>query len=154
MRLVVQRVKSARVSITGDLIAAIDLGLLVLVGFGREDENQPTPSPILSRMARKLVQSRIFPNDIGRLDLDVRDVGGQILVVSQFTLHADCRKGRRPSLQEAAHPDRAAVLFAAFVADLEALLPNKIRTGAFGQEMEVRLCNWGPLTLAWDSQLF
>lgn len=152
MRLVIQRVTSASVRVAGEPVAAIDLGLLVLVGFGREDEDEPTPSPMLARMARRLVQVRIFPSEDGRLDRDVADVGGQILAVSQFTLHADCRKGRRPSLHPAAEPRRAEALFTIFVAELESLLPHRIATGRFGREMDVALRNWGPLTLVWDSQ--
>ncbi len=151
MRLVVQRVTSASVTVEGEQVGAIGLGLLVLVGFGREDEAEPTPSPMLARMARKLVQVRIFPGDTGRLDRDVADVGGQLLAVSQFTLHADCRKGRRPSLHPAADPQRAEALFSAFVGELESLLPSRIATGRFGREMDVALRNWGPLTLVWDS---
>ena len=151
MRLVVQRVTSASVTVEGEQVGAIGLGLLVLVGFGREDEAEPTPSPMLARMARKLVQVRIFPGDTGRLDRDVADVGGQLLAVSQFTLHADCRKGRRPSLHPAADPQRAEALFSAFVGELESLLPSRIATGRFGREMDVALRNWGPLTLIWDS---
>ncbi|TVQ98643.1 MAG: D-tyrosyl-tRNA(Tyr) deacylase [Desulfovibrionales bacterium] len=151
MRLVIQRVTSASVTVAGEPVAAIELGLLVLVGFGREDEAEPTPSPLLARMARKMVQARIFPNAAGRLDLDVADVQGQILAVSQFTLHADCRKGRRPSFHPAADPTRAEALFTDFVAELESLLPHRVATGRFGQEMNVALCNWGPVTLIWDS---
>lgn len=151
MRLVVQRVTSASVTVENEPVAAIDLGLLVLVGFGREDEDEPTPSPMLARMARKLVQVRIFPNGTGKLDRDVADVEGRILAVSQFTLHADCRKGRRPSLHPAADPRRAEALFTAFVGELESLLPTRVVTGRFGREMDVALHNWGPVTLVWDS---
>ncbi|WP_045221682.1 D-aminoacyl-tRNA deacylase [Desulfonatronum thioautotrophicum] len=151
MRLVIQRVTSASVTVAGEPVAAIDLGLLVLVGFGREDEVEPTPSSMLSRMARKLAQVRIFPNETGRLDRDVADVDGRILAVSQFTLHADCRKGRRPSFHPAADPTRAEALFTAFIAELESLLPNRVATGRFGREMDVALRNWGPVTLIWDS---
>lgn len=152
MRLVVQRVTSASVTVMGELIATIDLGLLVLVGFGREDEKHPVPQAMLARMARKLVQIRIFPDDSGKLDQAVADVGGHILAVSQFTLHADCRKGRRPSLHPAADPRRAETLFKTFVAELDVLLPSKVQAGRFGQEMDVALHNWGPLTLVLDSQ--
>jgi D-aminoacyl-tRNA deacylase len=151
MRLVVQRVTSASVTVEGEQVGAIGLGLLVLVGFGREDEAEPTPSPMLARMARKLVQVRIFPGDTGKLDRDVADVGGHLLAVSQFTLHADCRKGRRPSLHPAADPHRAEMLFSAFVGELESLLPTRVATGRFGREMDVALRNWGPVTLVWDS---
>ncbi|SDB29476.1 D-tyrosyl-tRNA(Tyr) deacylase [Desulfonatronum thiosulfatophilum] len=152
MRFVLQRVKFARVEVQGRAVAAIDQGILVLVGFGQEDEDMPAAGIVLSRMARKLVQVRIFPNESDRLDLSVADVGGQVLAVSQFTLHADCRKGRRPSLHDAAEPQRAARLFDAFAAELEHLIPGRVQTGSFGEEMDVILHNWGPLTLIWDSQ--
>ncbi|GAB6060485.1 D-aminoacyl-tRNA deacylase [Desulfonatronum parangueonense] len=152
MRLVLQRVKFARVEVRSQVVAAIDQGILVLVGFGQEDEETPAAGALLSRMARKLVQVRIFPNEADRLDLSVADVGGQVLAVSQFTLHADCRKGRRPSLHDAAEPQRAARLFDAFAMELESLIPGRVQTGSFGHEMDVILHNWGPLTLWWDSQ--
>ncbi len=151
MRLVLQRVKSARVEVQGRVVAAIDQGVLGFVGFGREDEGESPPMAVLGKMARKLVQVRIFPDVSGKLDLSVTDLGGMVLVVSQFTLHADCRKGRRPSLHDAAHPQRAAMLFDAFTAELENLLPGRVRSGSFGREMDVILHNWGPLTLLWDS---
>lgn len=154
MRLVIQRVTSASVTIEGEMVAAIDNGLLVLVGFGREDADLPTTTPALDRIARKLLQTRIFPDESGKLDRDVSQVGGQILAVSQFTLHADCRKGRRPSFHLAAAPHQAEALFDAFVGHIERLLPTRIKTGLFGREMDVNLCNWGPLTLVWDTEHF
>lgn len=152
MRLVIQRVTFASVSIAGETVAAINNGLLVLVGFGREDAELCTTSPTLGRIARKLLQTRIFPDDSGKLDRDVSQTGGQILAVSQFTLHADCRKGRRPSFHLAADPHQAEALFAAFVGHMEHLLPARVKSGLFGREMNVNLCNWGPLTLVWDSE--
>lgn len=151
MRLVLQRVRFARVEVRGEIVAAMDLGILALVGFGREDQEEPNIQGVLAKMARKLVQVRIFPNSEGKLDLGVAQAGGAILAVSQFTLHADSRKGRRPSLHNAAHPQPAAEYFTAFTQELEFLLPGKVQTGAFGQEMDVILHNWGPLTLVWDS---
>jgi D-aminoacyl-tRNA deacylase len=151
VRLVLQRVKSARVEVHSKVVASIDRGILVLVGFGREDEDRPDSAEVLAQMARKLVQVRIFPNDVGKLDFSLMDIQGAVLAVSQFTLHADCRKGRRPSLHDAARPDAAAKLFTSFVVELNALLADKVQSGCFGKEMDVILNNWGPLTLVWDS---
>jgi D-aminoacyl-tRNA deacylase len=152
MRLVVQRVTSARVTVDSAVVAAIDLGILVLVGFGREDEQSPNSQDILMQMARKLVQVRLFPDHAGRFDRDVTAAGGSILAVSQFTLHADCRKGRRPSLHGAADPEPASGLFTRFLDHLETLLPGRVHSGHFGRKMMVSSQNWGPCTLLWDSR--
>jgi D-tyrosyl-tRNA(Tyr) deacylase len=152
MRLVLQRVKSARVEVAGQVIANIDQGILAFVGFGLEDESSPKTVDVLSRMARRVVQARIFPDHSGKLNLSLEETQGEILVVSQFTLHADCRKGRRPSLHPAANPTRALDLFNEFVQALRRY--SRVHTGSFGAEMNVILCNWGPLTLYWDSQAF
>lgn len=152
MRLVVQRVTSARVTVHSELVAAIDLGILVLVGLGREDDESPNSLDILQQMAQKLVQVRMFPDQAGRFDRDLAAVDGSILAVSQFTLHADCRKGRRPSLHGAAEPELASRLFVRFVEHLETLLPGRIYAGHFGREMMVSSQNWGPCTLLWDSR--
>lgn len=154
MRLVLQRVKSARVEVAGRVISAIDQGILAFVGFGREDESPSNPVDALPRMARKLVQARIFPDHSGKLNLSLEETQGAVLAVSQFTLHADCRKGRRPSLHPAANPARALELFDEFVLNLRRYLSSRVHTGAFGADMDVFLHNWGPLTLYWDSQAF
>jgi D-tyrosyl-tRNA(Tyr) deacylase len=152
--LVLQRVKSARVEVAGRMIAGIDQGILAFVGFGHEDESSPKTMDVLPRMARKLVQARIFPDDLGRLNLSLEETQGEVLAVSQFTLHADCRKGRRPSLHPAADPTRALDLFNEFVQALRQHLSSRVHTGSFGAEMDVILHNWGPLTLYWDSKAF
>ena len=145
MRVVVQRVASASVTVEGSSRAAIGRGLLVLVGMARSD------TPIEARLvADKLVTLRLFPDEAGKMNRSVRDVGGAVLVVSQFTLLADIRKGRRPSFVEAADPSVAEPLVA--------LLADQIRshgvvtsTGVFGAHMEVALVNDGPVTLALDA---
>lgn len=153
MRLLLQRVKTARVDVDGQCVASIGPGLLLFVGFGREDEQHPDATFVLTRMARKVIQARLFPDHADKLNLNLTEAEGQILAVSQFTLHADCRKGRRPSLHLAAKPDTAQKLFADFVRELRAVLAeDRVRTGVFGALMDVHLHNWGPLTFFWDSQ--
>ncbi len=153
MRLLLQRVKTARVDVDGQCVAAIGPGLLLFVGFGREDEQHPNTAHVLTRMAQKVVQARLFPDHADKLNLSLVETEGQVLAVSQFTLHADCRKGRRPSLHFAAKPDTAQELFAGFVRELRAALAeDKVHTGVFGALMDVHLQNWGPLTFFWDSQ--
>lgn len=152
MRLVLQRVRSARVEVDGLEIVCIGEGLLIFVGFGREDEPMAEDSEVIRRMARKVVQARVFPDDSGRLNASLEKTRGEILAVSQFTLHADCSKGRRPTLHGAASPPKALALFNAFVLALDGLLPERVRTGAFGAQMDVILHNWGPLTFFWDSR--
>lgn len=153
MRLVLQRVKSARVELDGQVLASIGCGILALVGFGREDEQAGTTSDVLPRMARKIIQTRMFPDQDDKMNLSLEETRGEILAVSQFTLHADCRKGRRPSLQQAADPQTARELFDSFVRCLRQNHPSGVRTGVFGAHMEIVLRNWGPLTFFWDSHI-
>lgn len=153
MRLILQRVKSARVEVNHRVIASIGRGILAFVGFGQEDEQLTSDSALLSRMARKVVQVRIFPDQAGKLNLSLAEASAKILAVSQFTLHADCRKGRRPSLHAAASPPKARALFDAFVHNLrQSIDQDSVHAGAFGEHMDVILHNWGPLTFFWDSQ--
>jgi D-aminoacyl-tRNA deacylase len=146
MRAVVQRVSGARVSIDGFQIAQIGKGLLALVGVWREDSRTD-----LDWMAKKIVELRIFDDSQGKLNLSLKDVGGQLLVVSQFTLHGDCRKGRRPSYTEAAPPEQARQLYHEFVEIVRQLVPD-VQSGQFQAEMEVTLTNDGPVTLILDSR--
>ncbi|MBT9391634.1 D-tyrosyl-tRNA(Tyr) deacylase [Hymenobacter sp. NST-14] len=146
MRLVLQRVRHARVTVEGRVTGQIGPGLLVLAGFAPEDE-----AGILERMARKLVQLRIFGDEEGRMNRSVQDVGGQVLVVSQFTLLADARKGNRPSYVGAAPPPVAVPLYEAFVQRVEELLGRPVATGEFGADMQVELLNDGPVTIVLDS---
>lgn len=132
----------------------IGQGLLLLTGFGREDEPDSPASPAWKRMLGKVLDMRVFPDAAGKLNLSVREAGGELLVVSQFTLHADCRRGRRPSFTDAAPPAVAEALFERLAADLEADLPGRVARGVFGGDMEVELVNWGPVTIWLDSEEF
>ena len=146
MRLVIQRVRSAQVAVAGAVTGRIGAGLLVLAGLA------PTDGPAqLAWMARKLVQLRIFSDDAGQMNRSVLDVGGEILVVSQFTLLADARKGNRPSYAGAAPPAVAEPLYQQFVALVAGLLGRPVPTGIFGADMQVALVNDGPVTLVLDS---
>ena len=133
MRAVVQRVKSAQVSIEGKTTGRIDHGLLVLLGVGRSDGRED-----VDYLVSKISGLRIFSDSAGRFDLSVRDVGGRILVVSQFTLYGDCRKGRRPSFTDAASPEVAQELYQYFIERIrQDGLP--VESGTFQARMEVRL---------------
>ena len=145
MRAVVQRVSNASVSINGETTASIGPGLLVLAAVGRDD--LPTD---IDYTVDKIVNLRIFPDADGRFDRSVLDVGGSLLVVSQFTLYGDTRKGRRPSFTEAAAPDDAADRFASLVERFRASGAN-VQTGRFREMMDVALVNDGPVTLIIDS---
>jgi len=141
MRALVQRVSTASVDVDGQKRAKIDKGLLVLIGLGRGDSESLIP-----RMADKIAQLRIFPDSEGKMNLDVRQVGGAILLVSQFTLYGDARKGNRPSYIEAAEPERARILYEELALALRAKdIP--VETGVFGAHMEVASINDGPVTL-------
>ncbi len=141
MRIVLQRVSSASVQVDGRLTGSIDSGVLLLVGVGPRD----TPGDI-SWLARKIAGLRIFPDDMGRMNIALRDAGAACLTVSQFTLYGDCSRGFRPGFSNAAPPEKARADFDAFVMALrqEGL---RVETGCFQAHMEVRLVNDGPVTL-------
>ena len=141
MKALIQRVDHASVSVDGEMIGRIGEGLLALVGAGRADTSADAEA-----LARKVVGLRIFPDEDGRFNLSLIDVGGAMLVVSQFTLYADVRRGRRPSFTEAARPEQAEQLVDEFV---EAVRAGgvEVATGRFGAMMEVDLRNNGPFTL-------
>jgi len=141
MRLVVQRVRRASVDVDGDRIAEIGRGLLLLVGIAPEDADVD-----LRKAAGKIVDLRIFEDDAGKMNRSLRDVGGQLLAVSQFTLYGDTRKGRRPSFVGAAAPEVAEPLFDALVDAIRAQ-GVRVETGRFGAKMAVELVNDGPVTL-------
>ncbi len=147
MRLVVQRVRAAAVIVAGAEVGRIGAGLLVLAGFAPTDAAAPTRL----WMARKLVQLRIFADEAGQMNRSVQDVGGEVLIVSQFTLLADARKGNRPSYAAAAPPTVAELLYQQFVAEVSALLGRPVPTGVFGADMQVSLVNDGPVTIVLDS---
>jgi D-tyrosyl-tRNA(Tyr) deacylase len=144
MKAVVQRVTSASVTVDGSVVAEIGLGLLVLLGVGQGDDEAAA-----LELARKIVGLRIFDDAGGKMNLSVADVGGSILVVSQFTLLADCRKGRRPSFVDAAPPERAQALYEAFAGALRQSVP--VAMGRFQAHMDVALVNQGPVTIVLDS---
>ena len=141
MRLVLQRVSRAAVHVAGETLSHIGPGLLVLVGVGRDDAEAE-----IEWLAGKVVKLRIFEDDEGKMNRSLRDTGGEILVVPQFTLYGDVRRGRRPSWAAAAHPDVAEQRVEAFCAALEALGAT-VRRGAFREHMEVELVNDGPVTI-------
>jgi D-tyrosyl-tRNA(Tyr) deacylase len=146
MRTVVQRVSQAEVVIGGASVARIGTGILALVAISHRDSEKD-----LLWMAKKIVELRIFDDSQGKLNLSLQDIHGQLLVVSQFTLYGDCKKGRRPSYTEAAAPSDAGKLYEEFVAILRQFLPD-VQTGQFQAMMEVVLTNSGPVTLILDSQ--
>ncbi len=145
MRLVIQRVKQASVTVDGECISAIGPGLLVLAGVSHSD------TPFDARyLAKKTVQLRIFEDDAGKMNRSVQDVCGEVLAVSQFTLYGDCSKGNRPGFIDAARPGLGETLFNEYVAALESLgfSPG---TGRFGADMKVELLNDGPVTILIES---
>ena len=146
MRSVLQRVNYAAVRVDGIEIAHIGKGILALVGISREDTLQD-----LEWMARKIIELRIFDDAEGKLNLSLQDIGGEILLVSQFTLYGDCRKGRRPSYSEAAPPAEAEKLYEKFVSVVRGLVPA-VQSGKFQAMMDVELVNSGPVTLLLDSR--
>jgi D-tyrosyl-tRNA(Tyr) deacylase len=146
MRAVVQRVREARVEVAGEVTGSIGPGLLVLLGITHEDG----PAQV-AWLARKLVDLRIFSDQDGKMNLSLRDTGGDILLVSQFTLYGDARKGNRPSYVQAAPPAVAIPLYEAMVAELSELTGKTIQTGIFGADMQVSLLNDGPVTIIVDT---
>lgn len=144
MRAVVQRVSSASVRVDGDVVGAIGRGLLVLLGVRHDDTSENA-----ARLAAKLARLRIFPDETGRFDRSLLDVGGGALVVSQFTLLADTRKGNRPSFTDAAPPEVAEPLIELFC-DVVRELGVSVETGVFGASMDVELVNDGPVTITVD----
>lgn len=148
MRVVIQRVAEVSVTISGRVAGAIGRGLLVLVGIEAADGLED-----VEWLAGKVVRQRIFTDAEGLMNLGVREIGGGILVVSQFTLHASTRKGNRPSFIRAARPEQAVPLYEAFVRRLEQELGQPVPTGEFGAMMDVALVNDGPVTIVMDSKV-
>jgi D-tyrosyl-tRNA(Tyr) deacylase len=145
MRLVLQRVKEARVDVAGATVGAISTGLLILIGVTSTDTQQDA-----DYLADKVIYLRIFPGEERRMNRSILEVGGSLLVVSQFTLYGDCKKGRRPSFDRAAPPEQARQLYEYFV---ERLTSRNIivQTGVFQAEMQIHLVNDGPVTFVLDS---
>jgi D-tyrosyl-tRNA(Tyr) deacylase len=146
MRAVVQRVKSARVDVAGKTVGEIGKGLLVFLGVGREDSEKDS-----EYLANKIAHLRIFSDEKGLMNLSVMESGGAALVVSQFTLWADCIKGRRPSFTRAAPPERAKDLYEHFILSLRSM-GLRVASGVFQEMMEVHLVNDGPVTILLNSE--
>jgi D-aminoacyl-tRNA deacylase len=147
MRVVIQRVSEANVKVDNIIIGAIEIGLMVLVGV----EDADTTEDILW-LANKIVQMRIFNDEAGLMNKSVVDVQGNILLISQFTLHANTKKGNRPSFIKAARPEKATPLYEEMISTLTKLLNKEIACGQFGADMKVSLVNDGPVTIFMDSK--
>ena len=147
MRVVVQRVSQSNVKVSGEIIGEINEGLMVLVSFVDEDNDTD-----LGWMTKKIINLRIFNDDEGKMNRSVQDIGGDILLISQFTLHGSTKKGNRPSFIKAAKPDFANVMYERFIKVLEQSLVKEIQTGEFGGDMKVSLVNDGPTTIIIDSK--
>lgn len=145
MRLVIQRVKKASVTIEGNVVGSIDKGLLIFLGVGEGDTRS-----MVDKYVDKLAKLRIFEDENGKTNLDINDVNGKLMLVSQFTLYADCKKGNRPSFVHAAAPDIANELYEYFKEKC-ALKFGNVQSGQFGADMKVELINDGPFTVLWDS---
>lgn len=148
MRILIQRVTNASVSISGNTVSEIGHGLLVLLGVENADNEKD-----IEYLSQKLVNLRIFNDENGVMNLSVLDVKGEIMVVSQFTLHARTRKGNRPSYIDAAKPDISVPLYEKFCDAVEKLLNKPVKTGEFGADMQVALVNDGPVTIWMDSKV-
>lgn len=146
MKAVIQRVKKASVTVEGSVIGAIQEGLLVLLGISKEDTKEE-----VKKFVNKIIGLRIFADENGKTNLSLQDIKGELLVVSQFTLYADCKKGRRPSFVNAGDPEVANELYEFFIA-LAKEKVEKVEQGSFGADMKVELLNDGPFTIVLDSR--
>jgi D-tyrosyl-tRNA(Tyr) deacylase len=147
MRIVVQRVKYASVTIDGIVKGKINHGLLLLVGIGSEDTRE-----VIEKYVDKVIKLRIFGDENDKINLSVKDVEGEILAISQFTLYADCKKGNRPNFLEAAPPDKAKELYEYFLKACKDKF-GKVEAGEFGADMKVELLNDGPFTIILDEKI-
>ncbi|MCP4123231.1 MAG: D-tyrosyl-tRNA(Tyr) deacylase [Bacteroidetes bacterium] len=147
MRVVIQRVSEAKVVIDGTVSGEIGLGYVLLLGIEDADTEQD-----VDWLVRKVTALRVFSDDEGRMNLSINDVGGNVLVISQFTLHASYKKGNRPGFTKAARPDKAIPLYESFLQKMETSLGKKIASGRFGADMKIHLINDGPVTISMDSQ--
>jgi D-aminoacyl-tRNA deacylase len=148
MRVVLQRVSEASVTIDGVVKGSIQKGLLVLLGIEDADTEEDA-----TWLSKKIVQMRIFGDDAGLMNLSVEDIDGEILIISQFTLHAATRKGNRPSFIKAARPEKAIPLYEQMILQLQTDLGRDVATGTFGADMKVSLINDGPVTIIIDSKM-
>ncbi len=146
MRALIQRVKKANVEVEGEVVSKINLGLLIFLGVEKEDTDED-----LDYLEKKIRQLRIFPDDNDKLNLNIQDISGEVLVVSQFTLIANCQKGNRPSFDKALPPKEAEMFYNKFVQKLIAE-DLTVKTGRFKRNMKVNLTNDGPVTIFLDSR--
>ncbi len=146
MRFVIQRVASARVDIDGQTKASIGKGFAVLIGIGKGDDEA-----VADKLISKMIGLRIFEDSEGKTNLDLSQVGGKLLLISQFTLYADCKKGHRPGFTDACEPERAKELYGYIVKKCSSLV-GEVGTGEFGADMKVTLTNDGPFTIILDSE--
>jgi D-aminoacyl-tRNA deacylase len=147
MRLVIQRVSEGSVTISGEVVATIGHGLVILVGIEHDDSAEDA-----DWLASKTAQMRIFADEEGKMNRSVVEAGGEVIVVSQFTLHASTKKGNRPSFIRAARPEHAIPLYEHFMSALESLLGKPVQRGVFAADMKVALVNDGPVTITMDSR--
>lgn len=147
MRVVIQRVKNASVRVDEQVVGAIDHGLLLLLGITQEDNTED-----VEWLCRKIVQMRIFGDENDLMNKSLLDIDGEVLVISQFTLHASTKKGNRPSFIAAARPEQAIPLYEQFISVIQDYVPKKVQTGIFGADMKVNLLNDGPVTITMDSK--
>lgn len=147
MRILIQRVKSASVNINNEIHSSISKGLLILVGI-EESDNQED----IDWLCKKASQLRIFDDENGVMNLSVKDINGEVLIVSQFTLQAKTAKGNRPSYIKAAKPEISIPLYEKFCANMQELIEKEVKTGVFGADMQISLINDGPVTIWMDSK--
>lgn len=147
MKAVIQRVTQASVTIENEIVASISSGLLILIGIEEADTQED-----IVWLTAKIANLRVFGDENGVMNLSVKDINGEIIVVSQFTLHASTKKGNRPSYIKAAKPDLAIPLYEQFVTQMEVEAEKKVQTGQFGADMKVSLLNDGPVTIIIDSK--
>jgi len=147
MRAVVQRVLSAKVLVDSKEISSISKGILVLLGISKDDGEED-----ISYMVKRISNLRIFEDESGKMNFSVRDIGGEVLVVSQFTLYGDVRWGNRPSFENSAPRNRAEKIYDAFCGQLSSELGKEVKRGVFGAMMEIHLVNYGPVTIIIDSK--
>ena len=148
MKAVIQRVKDCSVEVESRIVGSIKKGLLIYLGIGSKDGERE-----IGFLVNKIINLRIFPDSEGKMNLSLKQISGEIIVVSQFTLFADLAKGRRPSFNNAAPPDLAIPLYEKFIKELEAY-GIRVESGVFGALMQVRYCNDGPVTIILDSEEF
>tara|TARA_B100000427_G_scaffold326971_1_gene336656 strand:+ start:783 stop:1235 length:453 start_codon:yes stop_codon:yes gene_type:complete len=147
MRAVIQRVSFAKVKVDDKIIGQIGSGLLILLGIEDADDDKD-----VAWLSRKITSLRIFSDDDGKMNLDVGEINGELLVVSQFTLHASTKKGTRPSFIKAARPEKSIPLYENFISECESIIGKNVETGEFGAMMDVELINSGPVTISIDTK--